>query len=325
MEKKKIRIGRWIGLGFILVAVIIVIVATIRIVPPGHTGVRVLAGEVRGQASEGLRFVVPFVEQMQMMNNRTVAMEMSTETVTRDLQAVSMNYIVNYQLNADASANVFRTIGSAYETVVLRPIVEETLKDITARYAIEELITERARVSADITSALQVAFTARGFTLERFNIVDFHFSAEFSNAIEQVRIAEQNALRAEQDLARVEFEAEADRERARAQADVLRLQAQELTDTNLAAMWLEQWNGVLPIFMAGDSQGVMINFDDLQGMGQQPSVPGDQDETEQQRQNQLLQNQLNSLVNALRANNIIVSFDEAGNASWEYVGTDEED
>jgi len=308
----------WIILGVILLLVIIVAASAIRIVPPGHTGVRVLAGQVRGQATEGLRFVVPFVEQMQMMNNRTVAMEMSTEAVTRDLQAVRMNYIVNYQLNADFSANVFRTIGSAYESIILRPIVEETLKDITARYAIEELITERARVSADITSALQTAFTTRGFTLERFNIVDFHFSPEFSVAIEQVRIAEQNALRAEQDLARVEFEAEADRERARAQADVLRLQAQELTDTNLAAMWLETWNGVLPVFMGGDTQGIMINFDDIQAMGQQPPLveAGVPAQTEQERQQQiLLQNQLNTLIALLRDSNITVNFDEAGNAT----------
>ncbi|MCL2248632.1 MAG: prohibitin family protein [Oscillospiraceae bacterium] len=307
-------IKKWVILGVVLGAIAIALVATIRIVPPGHTGVRVLAGNVRGQVSEGLRFIVPFAEQMQMMNNRTVAMEMSTETVTRDLQAVSMNYIVNYHLNADASAEVFRTIGIAYESIVLRPIVEETLKDITARYAIEELITERARVSADITSALQVAFTARGFTLERFNIVDFHFSTEFSNAIEQVRIAEQNALRAEQDLARVEFEAEADRERARAQADVLRLQAQELTDTNLAAMWLERWNGVLPVLMAGDSQGVMINFDDIQSMGQQPIAPTATDEAAE-AQRQALQGQLDALILLLNQNNINVSFDDAGNAT----------
>ena len=265
-----------VAIGVILLFAIIIFISTISIVPAGHTGVRVFAGEVRGTAGEGLNFVVPFMERIQLMNNRTVAMEMHTEAITRDLQAVRMNYIVNYQLNADASSNVFRTIGTAYESVVLRPIVEETLKDITARYAIEELITERARVSADITSALQTAFTNRGFTLERFNIVDFQFSAEFSVAIEQVRIAEQNALRAEQDLERVRFEAEAEREHARAQADVLRLQAEELTDTNLAAMWIEKWNGVVPMIISGNGEGFMISLDDLQGILPSASVQPEQ-------------------------------------------------
>jgi len=266
---------KWFFTGAIALLIVILAFSSITIVRPGHTGVRVMAGQVQGTTGEGLTFRVPFVEIIQQMDNRTVAMEMTTEAVTRDLQAVRMTYIVNYQLNSEASADVFRTIGVAYETIILRPIVEETLKDITARYAIENLITERARVSADITSALQVAFAERGFTLDRFNIVDFYFSAEFSNAIEQVRIAEQNALRAEQDLQRVMHEAEADRERARAQADVLRYQAQELTETNLMAMWIERWNGILPIFMSGDSNGIMINFDDLQGMapGQNPAPP----------------------------------------------------
>jgi len=298
----------------ILIAVVILIglIAAITIVPAGHTGVRVMAGEVRGTAPEGLTFVVPFVEHIQIMNNRTVAMEMNTEAVTRDLQAVRMNYIVNYQLNPDASAHVFRTIGIAYESIVLRPIVEETLKDITARYAIEELITERARVSADITSALQVAFIERGFTLERFNIVDFHFSEQFSNAIEQVRIAEQNALRAEQDLARVHHEAEADRERARAQSDVLRYQAQELTETNLAAMWIERWNGVVPIFVSGDSQGIMINLDDLTSLASQPAQTQDGNQQRVQElmnENARLQRNLDSLAEQLEAIGLNVNLD----------------
>lgn len=309
MQKAK----KWVIAGAVLLVVVILAFQTIRIVPPGHTGVRIFAGQVRGQTGEGLALVTPFIERMQMMNNRTVAMEMTTEVVTRDLQAVSMNYIVNYHLNADASSNVFQTIGTAYESIVLRPIVEETLKDITARYAIEELITERARVSADITSTLQVAFTARGFTLERFNIVDFRFSPEFATAIEAVRIAEQNALRAQQDLARVEFEAEADRERARAQADVLRLQAQELTETNLAAMWLERWNGVLPIFMAGDDQGVMIDLGDLGAIAptQPVAAPTDDYSAAQIAE---LQRQLQSLISELGANNVSVAFDDNGNA-----------
>jgi len=298
----------------IMLLVVIMALATIRIVPPGHTGVRVLVGQVRSSVGEGLHFVVPFAETMQLMNNRTVAMEMVTEVVTRDLQAVRMNYIVNYQLNADASSTVFQTIGTAYESVVLRPIVEETLKDITARYAIEELITERARVSSDITSTLQVAFTGRGFMLERFNIVDFNFSTEFATAIEAVRIAEQNALRAQQDLSRVEFEAEADRERARAQADVLRLQAQELTDTNLAAMWLEKWNGVLPMFMAGEDQGVMISMGDLQSMTQPPPLPQPPPGNQQTDQNAQAQRQLQSLINSLNTYGIVVEFDDYGNA-----------
>ena len=79
---------KWIPAVVILIIVAILAAMSITIVPPGHTGVRVRAGRVVGTAEEGLNFRIPLVEQIQRMSNRTVAMEMTTEAVTRDLQAV---------------------------------------------------------------------------------------------------------------------------------------------------------------------------------------------------------------------------------------------
>ena len=268
------KIGRTVVAVILLIVLVVVGISSFAIVPAGHTGVRVTMGRVVGQEGEGLIFTPPFIQNVVMMDNRTQALEMETEAVTRDLQAVRMVYTVNYSLNAEMAGNVFREIGIGFESIIIRPTVEETVKDITARYTIEELITQRARVSADIAAALQTNLSIRGFTFERFNIVDFSFSAEFSHAIEQVRIAEQNALRAYQDLERARHEAEAERVMARAQADVLRYQASELTDTNLTAMWIERWNGVLPTVMTGEGNGMLLNFgmDDIQTAAPEPRV-----------------------------------------------------
>ncbi|MCL2408323.1 MAG: prohibitin family protein [Oscillospiraceae bacterium] len=274
-NRKELKVGKMVALIVLGVAVLIVAFSSFAVVPAGHTGVRVTLGRVVGHESEGLIFTPPFVQNVVLMDNRTQALEMRTEAVTRDLQSVSMMYTVNYSLNQDMAGNVFREIGLGFESIIIRPTVEETVKDVTARYTIEELITQRARVSSDIATELQANLGARGFTFERFNIVDFAFSAEFSNAIEQVRIAEQNALRAYQDLERSRHEAEAERVMARAQADVLRYQASELTDTNLMAMWIERWNGVLPTVMTGDGNGMLLNFglDDIQSSVNTPRAP----------------------------------------------------
>jgi len=272
---KEIKVGKVAVVVVVLIALLIVVLSSFVVVPAGHTGVRVTMGRVVGQEREGLIFTPPFIQNVVLMDNRTQALEMETEAVTRDLQGVRMVYTVNYSLNSDMAGNVFREIGLGFESIIIRPTVEETVKDITARYTIEELITQRARVSADIAAELQSNLSIRGFTFERFNIVDFAFSVEFSNAIEQVRIAEQHALRAYQDLERSRHEAEAERVMARAQADVLRYQAAELTDTNLMAMWIERWNGVLPSVMTGDGNGMFLNFDlgDIQPSTQAPRTP----------------------------------------------------
>jgi len=274
-NRKGPNVGKMVVLIILAIVLVIVAFSSFAVIPAGHTGVRVTLGRVVGHESEGLIFTPPFVQNVVVMDNRTQALEMETEAVTRDLQSVRMVYTVNYSLNQDMAGNVFREIGLGFESIIIRPTVEETVKDITARYTIEELITQRARVSTDIATALQANLSARGFTFERFNIVDFAFSLEFSNAIEQVRIAEQNALRAYQDLERSRHEAEAERVMARAQADVLRYQAAELTDTNLMAMWIERWNGVLPTVMTGDGNGMLLNFglDDLQSSVYTPRTP----------------------------------------------------
>jgi len=274
-NQKETKAGKMVGIVVLVVALIIVVLSSFAIIPAGHTGVRVTMGRVVGHESEGLIFTPPFIQDVVLMDNRTQALEMETEAVTRDLQGVRMVYTVNYSLNADMAGNVFREIGTGFESIIIRPTVEETVKDITARYTIEELITQRARVSADIARALQENLSVRGFSFERFNIVDFAFSIEFSNAIEQVRIAEQSALRAYQDLERSRHEAEAERVMARAQADVLRYQAAELTDTNLMAMWIEKWNGVLPTVMTGEGNGMFLNFgiNDIQSTVETPRAP----------------------------------------------------
>ena len=272
-NQMEVRVGRIAVVAVLIVLLVVVAFFSVAIVPAGHTGVRVTMGRVVGHEGEGLIFTPPFIQNVVMMDNRTQALEMETEAVTRDLQAVRMVYTVNYSLNADMSGNVFREIGLGFESIIIRPTVEETVKDITARYTIEELITQRARVSSDIATALQENLSVRGFTFERFNIVDFAFSAEFSDAIEQVRIAEQNALRAYQDLERARHEAEAERVMARAQADVLRYQAAELTDTNLMAMWIERWNGILPTVMTSEGGGMFFHFD-LDNIQAPAAAPG---------------------------------------------------
>jgi len=75
-------------------------------------------------------------------------------------------------------------------------------------------------------------------------------------------------------------------------------------------MWLEKWNGVLPIFMAGDDQGVMINMGDLQTMVPAPAVTTT---TDAQEQNAQVQTQLHSLIDMLDEVGVVVTFDENGN------------
>jgi len=72
------------------------------------------------------------------------------------------------------------------------------------------------------------------------------------------RVERANA-QAQEITIRAEAQAAADIVMAEAQAQVLRLQARELTDENLLAMWIQAWDGILPQVMT-DGNGVILQI-----------------------------------------------------------------
>ena len=90
------------------------------------------------------------------------------------------------------------------------------------------------------------------------SIVNFKFSAQFTQAIENKQTAEQMALKASRDLDRIKIEAQQKIAAAQAEAESLRLQRQNITQDlvelrRIEAMQqaIQKWNGVLPQVTGG--------------------------------------------------------------------------
>ena len=99
-------------------------------------------------------------------------------------------------------------MGLDYENRVIQPAIEETVKQVTANYNAEELITKRPQVKADIQSEISDRLSEFNLVTEVISITDFEFSPLFSQAIEAKVEAEQKALKAENDLRRIQVEAQ---------------------------------------------------------------------------------------------------------------------
>jgi regulator of protease activity HflC (stomatin/prohibitin superfamily) len=90
------------------------------------------------------------------------------------------------------------------------------------------------------------------------SIVNFKFSAQFTQAIENKQTAEQMALKASRDLDRIKIEAQQKIAAAQAEAESLRLQRQNITQDLVELRRIEamqeairKWNGVLPQVTGG--------------------------------------------------------------------------
>ncbi len=246
----------------IVLAVAIVALNAFVSIPAGHTGVVLQFGAVSDTVlSEGLHVKIPFVTQVITMDNRVLKSEVDSSSASKDLQNVQSTIAVNYRVDRQNSATLYQNVGVGFENVIVKPAIQECVKAVTAKFTAEELITQRQTVGDQMRDLLQTKIGPYGLDIEVFNIISFEFSEEFNAAIEAKQTAQQNALKAEQDLARIKVEAQQKIEQAKAEAEGYKLKNQEITQTTLAMEWISKWDGKLPT-VAGDSQ-MMLNISDL--------------------------------------------------------------
>ena len=280
-EIKPKKSGKVAGLIVAGVVAVIVLGSSFTIVPAGHTGVVLTLGKVSSTSfSEGFHLRIPFIQNVEKMSNKIQVYETPASAVSKDLQTVSSNIAVNYRLVSDKSADMYQNVGIDYHTVLIAPVVQECMKSATARYTAEQLITERQAVADEVKTALDDKLNNYGIYIEKFNIVNFEFSAEFNNAIEAKQVAEQNLLKTEteqkqaitiaeaqakQKVIAAEANANAILAEAEAQAEANRLLEESLSSKVIAYEQISKWDGVMPKVVSGDGDGMLIsiNPDDL--------------------------------------------------------------
>jgi regulator of protease activity HflC (stomatin/prohibitin superfamily) len=199
-------------LAAIIILIIIGVVATasVKIVDSGHRGVLLHWDAVdlsNPPLDEGLHFVVPFQDDVVNIEVRTLKYASEARSASKDLQTVETTVTVNYHPDKEGVHRLYKNLGLDYENRVIQPAIEETVKQVTANYNAEELITKRPLVKADIEFSIRERLNQFDVVTEVISITDFEFSALFASAIESKVEAEQKALKAENDLRRIEVEA----------------------------------------------------------------------------------------------------------------------
>ncbi len=256
-------------IGVILLIVIGVVASSaVKIVDAGNRGVLLNWNAVNldnPPLSEGLHFVAPFADSVVQMEVRTLKFIKATSAASADLQTVSTEITVNYAPNPERVHYLYKEIGLDYENRVISPTVEEVVKQVTANYNAEELITKRPLVKADITEQITARLNDFNINTQIVSITDFQFSVLFAQAIESKVEAEQKAFKAENDLKRIEVEARqhaaqaeglaaANIAEAQGEATAIKIINEALASNPNYLEWLQtqQWDGKLPLVVGGE-------------------------------------------------------------------------
>ena len=201
--------GRIISIIGVIVIIASVIASSLTTIPAGHRGVVIRFGNVTGTIlDEGLQTKLPFIDSVVRMSVQTEKYETAAASASRDLQDVSTTIALNWRLDPGMADEVYRTLGMEYIERIAAPAVQETIKQVTAKYIAEDLILKRETVRDDIQESLSNRLLQRGIITETVSITEFRFSETFVNAIEAKVAAEQAVWEARNKLERVKVEAE---------------------------------------------------------------------------------------------------------------------
>lgn len=163
-------------------------------------------------------------------------------------------------MNPEKLHLLLQQVGEAYERNIIDPAVQEVVKQVTAQYEANHLITMRAEVSHLIKETLSKRLDKYFILVDDFSIKDFQFSKDYAEAIEAKQKAEQLAKKAEKELQRVEAEAKQTVTTAKAEAEALRLKNQSLSPMLLELRAIEKWDGKLPEYMGSGGVVPFVNI-----------------------------------------------------------------
>jgi prohibitin 2 len=252
----------------------------------GNRGVLLKFGAVDTSVSlnEGIHFVTPFRDNVVPLEVRTQKIVESAASASKDLQDVRTEVALNYHVSPDNAQILYQQLGFEYAARVISPAIQESVKQVTARFNAEELITKRETVKTEIEQQIKQRLGAYNVLVETISITEFKFSEQFTRAVEAKVEAEQRALQANNELRRIEIEAQQAEAKALGeqkaniahaegvrQANILQAQGeseaikiidQQLRNNPRYLEWLktQQWDGVLPLVTGGDGATPFIEI-----------------------------------------------------------------
>lgn len=195
--------------------------ASIYDVPGGYRAVMFdrFSG-VRNEASgEGTHFLVPWLQRAILYDVRIKPRNISTTTGSKDMQMVSLTLRVMSRPDTNHLSKIYQNLGLDYDERVLPSIGNEVLKATVAQFDAAELITQREVVSARIRQDLLNRAKEFNILLEDVSITHMTFGKEFTTAVEQKQIAQQDAERAKFVVEKAEQERQAAVIRAEGEAE----------------------------------------------------------------------------------------------------------
>lgn len=214
-----------------IVLIVAVLASSIRILREYDRGVVFMLGRFHGVKGPGLILVIPIIQQMEKVDIRTKVMDVPTQDlITRDNVSVKVNAVIYFRvLQADrAIVNVENFVDATGQ------LAQTTLRSVLGRHELDELLTARDKLNADIQAILDGQTDNWGIKVSNVEIKHVDIDESMVRAIARQAEAERERrakiIHAEGEMQAAEKLVAAASELGREPASLLLRYLQTLTD-----------------------------------------------------------------------------------------------
>ena len=172
----------------ILIAAIVFIARTFKIVPQQNAWVVERLGKFDRTLTPGLKFIVPFIERVAYRHSlKEVPLDVPSQVcITKDNTQLQVDGILFFQVTDPMRASY----GSSDYLTAITQLAQTTLRSVVGKMELDKTFEERDLINASVVSALDEAALTWGVKVLRYEIKDLTPPAEILRSMQAQITAE---------------------------------------------------------------------------------------------------------------------------------------
>ncbi len=175
-----------IGLGIVIV-IGIILLGSIKQINEYERGIKFTLGKYSSTMKPGWKIVLPIFQSFSKVDIRTKAVDVpEQEAISRDNVSVKINAVIYYKI-FDASKAILEVEDYDYAVAQL---AQTTMRNIVGSVTLDELLSEREKVSSSICAIIDKASDEWGIKVENVELKDVSLPLEMKRVIAKVAEAE---------------------------------------------------------------------------------------------------------------------------------------
>ena len=171
----------------IIFFILLVVLPGIRTVRQVERGVVFTLGKYSGIKNPGLRVIIPYIQTMTRVDVRSTPIDVpKQEVITKDNVTVGVDAIVYFRVLDPAKA-LLETTNYVYATT---NFAQAALRDITGNFELDELLSKRDEISAQIKEIVDKETDKWGIDIENVKLQNIELPGDMKRAMAKQAEAE---------------------------------------------------------------------------------------------------------------------------------------